>query len=512
MDLMDHLFPRADTTCTGDKLWYVCTAGDYKGCCSSNPCTSGVCPDDDSTSSTTTTTTKSSSTSSPSSTSTSSSSSSSTTSTTLVAQVSPSSTSIIGGTSSSSTSITSATSTSSSTSPSTSISNNHGAINGGVVGGILALLIAVLLLFLWRRRSRMKAAQCRTIDPGPFGQPSHPSGPGSPTLYMKRLNKVNGNRSLYPHLEPSFVDSNNDTMMSTLTCHPDKSTTSLSLVNGHAKPMTIVTPNIPSTELLASIPNRPGYTPELPDSTFQRMRAELPSDSSRDLINQPLDQRRGILLYQRTVSGPSSPLKDSLAASVSSSPRNTHESPKSSSGSGDSTSGSSPPSRMSPKLMARNTARRLVTEEGVVMGANLDRYSGDPREDGEVSIRDWNKNDHGNREEADKGKENSWHSQHFMSFMDFGNSITDSRGESGASSLVSPPVSPPVSHSVSSPVSPPLSVGNKVVDGAFMDSGPLSPTTSEVPPAYIAGEAEFEVNGERKTPAVTMGLGVRRLG
>ncbi|KAJ5632883.1 hypothetical protein N7490_009222 [Penicillium lividum] len=510
MDLMDHLFPRADTTCTGDKLWYVCTAGDYKGCCSSNPCTSGVCPDDDTTSSTKTTTTKSSSISSQSSTSTSSSSS--TTSTTLAAQATSSSTSTIGGTSSSSTSITSATSTSTSTSASTPISNNHSAIIGGVVGGIVALLIAVLLLFLWRRRSRMKTAQRRTIDPGPFGQPAHPSGPGSSTLYMKRVNKVNGNSSLYPHLEPSFVDSNNDTMMATLTCRPDMSTTSLSLVNGYAKSMTILTPTIPTTELLASVPNRPGYTPELPDTTFQRMRAELPSDSSRDLINQPLDQRRGIMLYQRTGSGPSSPRKDSLVASVSSSPRTTHESLKSGSGSGGSTSGSSPPSRMSPKLMARNTARRLVTEEGVVLGANLDRYSGDPHADAEVSIEDWNGNDHGKHEEADKGKEDSWHSQHVLSFMNFGDSVKDSRGGCGAPSLVSPPVSLPVSHSVSSPVSPPLSVGKKGGNRDFMDPGPLSPTTSEVPPAYVAGEAEFEVNGERKTPAVTMGLGVRRLG
>lgn len=176
--------------------------------------------------------------------------------------------------------------------------------------------------------------------------------------------------------------------------------------------------------------------------------------------------------------------------------------------------------------MARNTARRVLTEEGVVMGANLDRYSGDPRvEDTDLSIEDLNGIDNGNRNgnensDADttKGKENSWQSQdHVMSFMNFDASLplTDASESShsyGEGERPSPPISPPTSVSASPPISPP--VPNKIGNMSFMDIGPLSPTPSEVPPAYEAEDEgiEFEVNGERKTPAGTMGMGVRRFG
>ena len=41
------LFPRQLAgTCTGSKQWYVCTTGNFRGCCSSDPCTAGLCPDD----------------------------------------------------------------------------------------------------------------------------------------------------------------------------------------------------------------------------------------------------------------------------------------------------------------------------------------------------------------------------------------------------------------------------------------------------------------------------------
>ena len=42
------LFPRqlAGTCTDSSKQWYVCTTGNFRGCCSSDPCTAGVCPDD----------------------------------------------------------------------------------------------------------------------------------------------------------------------------------------------------------------------------------------------------------------------------------------------------------------------------------------------------------------------------------------------------------------------------------------------------------------------------------
>ncbi|KAJ5937320.1 hypothetical protein N7454_004620 [Penicillium verhagenii] len=293
-------------------------------------------------------------------------------------------------------------------------------------------------------------------------------------------------------------------------------------------------PDIPSAELLASIPKRTEFTPELPDTTSKRVRAELPSETQRDLINVPLDQRRGgVTLYQR--GGHSKPL-----------PRNPLiPSPlKWSSGPPKADPGTKGSSLAPDTLMARSTARQLVTDEGVVMGANLDRYSGDPRaDDTDISIEGWNGADNavgngkanGNSNglsdgdpDTKKGKENSWQSQdHVMSFMNFDGNLplTDLsgpenlQGESGSEKALSPPISPPASTTISGPISPPTSLsaspaflGNKR-GMSFLD-GPLSPTTSEVPPAYEAGEGdtEFEVNGERKTPAGTMGLGVTRFG
>lgn len=158
------------------------------------------------------------------------------------------------------------------------------------------------------------------------------------------------------------------------------------------------------------------------------------------------------------------------------------------------------------------------------MGANLDRYSEDPRiENAELSIEDWKKVDKGNcngKEDGDadttKRKENSWQSQdHVMSFMNFDGSlpltdVSDAGYSHGDAEGPSPPISPPTSFSASQPISPPIP--NRIGNMSFMDVGPLSPTSSEVPPAYEAGEegTEFEVNGERKTPAGTTGSGVRR--
>ncbi|KAJ6114990.1 hypothetical protein N7486_000768 [Penicillium sp. IBT 16267x] len=513
MDLMDHLVSRTDTTCTGNKLWYVCSVGDYKGCCSSNPCTSGVCPDDDTTTSSTTkttTTSKSSSTSSDSSTSTSSS-------TETVATATAETTSFSSATGSTSPStIASATSTSTSTAaPISSSSSNHSAIIGGVIGVIAVFqIIAVILFCFWKRRQRMKNTETRIIDPGQLPSPWH----------MGRTGNYPVNGSTYPHFEPSVADIHDNTTISALTGGPNTSTTSLSLAGGATCAKT--TPTIPTAELLASIPRRAGYTPELPGTTTRRMRAELPMDSQRDLINVPPNQRQGVMIYQRGGIAHTLPQHSQELSSTSSSPKITNNSPNSGSGP---VVGLSPPSRsMTPRLMARNTARKVVTEEGVIMGANLDQYSGAPRvEDTELSIEDWNGIDNGNGNgngngdgDADttKAKENSWHSQaHVMSFMNFDGSlpltdVSEADYSHGEAEGPSPPISPPTPVSASPPISPPIS--NNIGTMSFMDVDPLSPTTSEVPPAYEAAEegCEFEVNGERKTPAGTMGLGVRRFG
>jgi hypothetical protein len=34
-------------SCPSGKQYYVCAAGNFRGCCTLDPCTTGVCPDDD---------------------------------------------------------------------------------------------------------------------------------------------------------------------------------------------------------------------------------------------------------------------------------------------------------------------------------------------------------------------------------------------------------------------------------------------------------------------------------
>jgi len=104
-----------------------------------------------------------------------------------------------------------------------------------------------------------------------------------------------------------------------------------------------------------------------------------------------------------------------------------------------------------------------------------------------------------------------------MSFMDFDGSLpltdlSDAGYVHGEAEGPFPPISPPTSDPASPPISPPIP--NNIGNMNLLDDGPLSPTPSEVLPAYEAEEegVEFEVNGERKTPAGTMGLGVRRFG
>ncbi|PTU21428.1 hypothetical protein P175DRAFT_0185972 [Aspergillus ochraceoroseus IBT 24754] len=46
---MTRLAVRQSTTCPANRLWYVRTKGPFRGCCSVDPCTSGICPEEGST-------------------------------------------------------------------------------------------------------------------------------------------------------------------------------------------------------------------------------------------------------------------------------------------------------------------------------------------------------------------------------------------------------------------------------------------------------------------------------
>lgn len=126
-------------TCPAHKQWYVCAVGDYHGCCSVDPCRTGVCPDDDtlismSTSSTTSLTSR--------------------TNTKATQDVALS-------TLTSATSLTTASSTATafptaqSVTTSVKTTDQHGMVIGGVVGGIIGFLLLLgLALFLWFSRRK----------------------------------------------------------------------------------------------------------------------------------------------------------------------------------------------------------------------------------------------------------------------------------------------------------------------------------------------------------------------
>lgn len=143
-------------------------------------------------------------------------------------------------------------------------------------------------------------------------------------------------------------------------------------------------PQIPP-EFLA-IPKETNF-PELPDTGFYRQRAELASHSQSELINVPHNQR----------SHPSSRLQSCLRHK----PGSRSWDPISSS---DTSSPRSPDSDKLLELTSRKTARRVITADGVVLGANLDRHSVP------VVLAP---------EPEEKGRLNELDSDHVMSFMNY---------------------------------------------------------------------------------------------
>ncbi|ERF73617.1 hypothetical protein EPUS_00870 [Endocarpon pusillum Z07020] len=152
-------FKRQDSanSCDAGKLFYRCSIGAYAGCCSTNPCDTGICGDDSDGDRTTATSSSPSTTdSTPSLTATASKSSVATPPTSTITRTGslepPSTSSTIPPTSTS----TSAPS-SSTLQPSNGSQAPIGAIVGGVLGGLAALaLLAALLWFCLQRQSKLR--------------------------------------------------------------------------------------------------------------------------------------------------------------------------------------------------------------------------------------------------------------------------------------------------------------------------------------------------------------------
>lgn len=159
-----------------------------------------------------------------------------------------------------------------------------------------------------------------------------------------------------PFITPSTAGSYTNTINSgpSSMCHGQEhsvnSSTHLSLFPGVNR-STPPTPRMSPNKIFA-VPEEYTSTPELPDTSFRR-RAELASYSQSELINMPHDQRRP----------PNTPL-----------PPHNHKPGSLSLDSSSSRISNLPPYTDNP-VLSREAARRVITTDGVVLGANLDRYS-----------------------------------------------------------------------------------------------------------------------------------------
>ncbi|CAI7606607.1 unnamed protein product [Penicillium glandicola] len=534
LESLGSLIPRDSTTCTTGKLWYVCTAGNFRGCCASDPCTTGICPadDDDDDSSTT-----------DSSTTSTKSSTLSLTATAYIeehgyffyvhfvrinyrlvngfvhndicafydsllyrfrninrseiptvpetAPVSETFTSPVklttsevstGSDTSTGTETTGVTELSSvlgaSVSPSSTASNtpsaassNLGAIIGGVVGGIAVLVICAILLFFCCRRKRKygkrEKGSSSLVSWYAHGfrrkhrsTASEMKGPLSPPD-----SKTNNSRSA---VSPFTAANTQASIILTPDLALGSSSTSLISHSPHK------TPPIPpaSNELFASVPARQGFTPELQDTGFQRLRAELASHSQSELINVPMEQRQ--YKSRTTPRAWESAALAPIASPHASAGRRTDN------GHSHSNSNGSPP---------RNQGR-VITAEGVVLGANLDRYS-NGLEIGESLAR-------GERgRKTERGE-----TDHVMSFMQYsGRPVDRSLGDRpGIVTTDHTSISPGLGHSASR--SRPGTAERGLEDVIVAAEGNV-----DVPPAY---EVEEGAQGQDiKSPSGRMEMSPR---
>lgn len=128
--------------------------------------------------------------------------------------------------------------------------------------------------------------------------------------------------------------------------------------------------------------------------------------------------------------------------------------------------------------MARQTARRIITDDGVVLGANLDRYSVPSGLDVEK----------GKKSERNTG-------DHVMSFMNYDRGIGIMDWSVGAGMVKE--------KSEGNHVERPVQVMTVLEEDSF---SPMS----DVPPAYDYEPGGVEAK-DVKSPSGTMGLGLRGL-
>ncbi|KAJ5820275.1 hypothetical protein N7474_005866 [Penicillium riverlandense] len=489
MDVFD-LLPRADNLyhgCASGKQWYVCSKGDYSGCCSSDPCTTGICPDDNSAaSSTTTSSTKSSSTET-----TTSTSKTSTETKTSISPLPTTSTFADATTVQTTTSTASATgsitapapvATATSSSSLNTHSSNHAAIIGGVVGSIAALALSIILFFLcWRRKRK----QGRIL----IGWPRN------------RTNTSNHDPEMTSSPGTNFSRSTNDTSClntsSTTASESNPSDSSAGLLTGSSfesstlnqsnqqktssKDLTFPPETHPDTTTTCTFPT--GVTAELSDTGFWRTHCELPHSPQRELINLSLSQRRRKAVQQQ--------FQQSLSRHQQSTlqrwdfPSSTRRSPR---GSSQDCLASAPP---------LHTPRQIITKEGVVLGANMDRYS---------TASDFTSSSAqaGTGKGKDVQQQRAAH-DHVMSFMQYDNA-TGTGGQRHAVELPwtqRPSRESLVRKTSTSGAVAPVPASKSMPSLALFQEDEVVYSPSDTPPAYAAEEGVSPK--DVKSPSATMG-------
>ncbi|XRM37628.1 hypothetical protein ABZX51_001092 [Aspergillus tubingensis] len=314
---MARLAVRQNGSCPANAQWYVCAAGGFKGCCSVDPCTTGVCPDesgssgssggssssslvdaapttkDEPVSLTTLVQEPATSTISTSSALSSTPTSSSETSTGAPSSVrsastasGASSTTMATTTSSTSTrdptttltSTTSTVSTQSTTQASLATSQDSdtwhptAALIGGTVAGAVGLVLLVILLVFCVQRARKRRHQTFTLLQWRSIHNSKPESPNgtSPRPPPTARTRRRGSTSPLPKYTHH-----------TLT-HKQK--------HKHSHSHTPSLPSFTFPDSTPSYPYKKNRAAELSDTGFYRPRAELPAQSSRELINIPVER------------------------------------------------------------------------------------------------------------------------------------------------------------------------------------------------------------------------------
>ncbi|PKX91811.1 uncharacterized protein P174DRAFT_393305 [Aspergillus novofumigatus IBT 16806] len=305
---------RQANTCTGSKQWYVCSKGNFRGCCSVDPCNTGVCPDQEeqttSSTSTTSTTSKTASTTTATSPTTAITTAPSTSSQGDIPGIIPTRT------------------TTQAVAPATDTDaadanpgHDHGALIGGVVGGVLSLILLAGLLFLvyrsrkkrgkrfvllrWRvpRESPEKAstvASGRGIASGNEGRlldvpnsniPSHAVVNQALTVPGSDRTSATSNTIS----QPSYANINTSKVSATAQTTHHSSVSSIppaSSTPSHPSPDVNLNLSTNTSTSPAPPPDRADTTPELFDTGFYRQRAELAAYSQSELINIPPERRQ----------------------------------------------------------------------------------------------------------------------------------------------------------------------------------------------------------------------------